>query len=531
MEEKKEIKEQVAEPKANPVAVALKNSAEIIEAMPIGVNVMDFDGKIIQENESAWKMFGVLAGEAIGTLATNYVIEEDVPRVLEAIKECIAKNYYRGFEYTGVRKDGSKFPLIVDGTLLRDAEGNPTSIVITYRDITELKRAQDEVVTSRDYTDNIIKSMIDTLIVVNPEGQIKTINQATLELLSYKEDELIGKPVATIFAEEEEEEVSIFKETGLKKLIEEGTIRDYDMKYRTRKGEVIPVSFSGSVMRNKDGNLVGIVAIARDMREIKRLREKEKEFASAAAAEISRKKAAELEKAYAELQNSKDELVRSEKLAFTGRISASIAHEIRNPLTNISMSVQQLKGLIDSKGSEAKHKHIDIVMRNTERVNYLITELLNSAKPPKLDIQPHNIHRVLEDILESTKTKVRLQKIKVVKKFTFEPSIVEIDKAQIERALLNIVINAIEAMPKGGILTIVTEVDERLFDVKIQDTGRGIPEEDIIKIFDPFFSSKPAGVGLGLTICYGIIVSHGGTIEVESRDEKGSIFTVSLPIS
>lgn len=228
------------------------------------------------------------------------------------------------------------------------------------------------------------------------------------------------------------------------------------------------------------------------------------------------------------LRESKDELIRSERLAFTGRIAASIAHEIRNPLTNVIMSIQQLKKAISPENP--KGRYIDIIERNTERIKYLITELLNCARPPKLNISSYDIHLLLKNILESANVKIRSQKIKVIRNFTSKPSTISMDKEHMERALSNIVTNAIEAMLKGGILTIITELNGDCFMVKVQDSGKGIPEKDIIRIFDPFFSSKPTGVGLGLTVCYGIIASHGSTIEVESKLRRGSIFTVSLPV-
>ena len=157
-------------------------------------------------------------------------------------------------------------------------------------------------ITPAAAADDIISTMADSLILVDPNAKILAINRATENLVGYKKDELIGKPVAMIFAED-----SIFKGLGLKRLIEEGTIYDYDMKYRTKKGENIPISFSGSAMRDKDRNLVGIIGIARDMREIKRLMEKEKEFAAAAAlAETEKKRVAELEKTYRKLKETQD---------------------------------------------------------------------------------------------------------------------------------------------------------------------------------------------------------------------------------
>ena len=228
-------------------------------------------------------------------------------------------------------------------------------------------------------------------------------------------------------------------------------------------------------------------------------------------------------------QTSKDDMIRSDRLAFTGRIAANIAHEIRNPLTNVALSAQQLEKSIKSKDPIIT-EYIGMIRRNTERANYLITELLNSARPPKLNLQSCNIHKVLEDILESNKTKISSRKIKIIRKFASATFIIKIDKEQMRRAFLNIVLNAVEAVPKRGKLTIITEFKENLFVVKIQDTGKGIFEEDIIRIFDPFFSSKSKGVGLGLTICYGIVVSHRGTIEVKSKPKKGTVFTISLPV-
>lgn len=157
--------------------------------------------------------------------------------------------------------------------------------------------------------DDIISTMADSLILVSPDAKILTVNQYTLDLLKYKKNELVGKPIATIFAEAEE--VSPFKETRMKKLMEEGYIRDYNMTYKTKSGEKIPISFSGSVMRDKGKNLIGIVGIARDMREIKRLMQKEKELETAAA---EKKRAAELERAYKELREKSKRLERFHKV-------------------------------------------------------------------------------------------------------------------------------------------------------------------------------------------------------------------------
>jgi len=224
----------------------------------------------------------------------------------------------------------------------------------------------------------------------------------------------------------------------------------------------------------------------------------------------------------------KEEPFQSERLAFTGRIAASIAHEIRNPLGNVSMAVQQLRDAFT--GDSPWAKHIEVIIRNTERINFLITELLNCARPPKLNIQPHDIHTILESALGSIKTKIVSQQIEVSKGFNSQMSMINVDKEQVARVFTNVMLNAVEAMPGGGKMIITTEIEEDFLVVKIRDTGEGMPEEDIMRIFDPFFSTKPSGVGLGLSTTYGIVVSHGGTIGVESERNGGTLFAISLPI-
>jgi PAS domain S-box-containing protein len=236
----------------------------------------------------------------------------------------------------------------------------------------------------------------------------------------------------------------------------------------------------------------------------------------------------DLEKSYETLKAKKDDLVRSEKLAFTGRMAAGIAHEIRNPLTNVILSIRQLKK--DGKIKPDGFKYAEIVENNTNRIEYLITELLNCARPIKLNLQPWDIHLLINDILNVHKVRLKTQRIKVSKDLSAYPSVLLFDKEQLGRVLLNLVANAIDAMHAGGKLLIVTRKGENDFVIKIQDNGSGISENNLIKIFDPFFTTKKRGTGLGLSTCQNIVTSHGGMIEVESSWRKGSVFSVSLPL-
>ncbi|MBU0571422.1 MAG: response regulator [Candidatus Omnitrophica bacterium] len=211
----------------------------------------------------------------------------------------------------------STFPMVIKKSIER------------HRLKAEKERAIASLTEAKLYTDNIIKSMIDTLIVVDPSGKIRSINKVASDLLGYKENELIGKPIDAIFAEEEEEEAMPFKGTRMKRLIEEGSIKDYEMTYKTKSGEKIPVSLSGSVMyeprvnADKDAihttrdarRIIGIVIIAHDMRQIRRLMQKEKELASAAAAaaDTERKRSEELASINKELRTTNDEVQKAKQ--------------------------------------------------------------------------------------------------------------------------------------------------------------------------------------------------------------------------
>jgi len=355
----------------------------------------------------------------------------------------------------------------------------------------------------------------------NLKHQYVVVNNEALEILGLSRQQVIGRNDKEILSDRGEAGETL-KDDRL--IFKTGRPRELTKRIADRDGKECWLHTIKLPWFDGEGNIIGLVGIIRDITERKKIEEEYTRII-----ETEKKKAEELEKVYKELRDSEEERIRSEKLAYTGRIAASVAHEIRNPLTNVSMSTQQLKKVTASKDSRAK-RHIEIVGRNIQRINYLITELLNCARPPKLNMRFFDIHKVLENVLNTLRIKIKSHKIKIVKQFTSKPSKIMVDKEQMGRVFLNLVLNAVEATPKGGKVTIITEIKEKFFLTKIHDEGKGIPEKDVIRIFDPFFSTKNDGVGLGLTLCYGVVVSHEGTIEVESRWREGSVFAVSLPI-
>ena len=402
------------------------------------------------------------------------------------------------------------------------------------------KRAEE---TLRREKENFQHSLDDSPLgvrIVTADGDTLYANRAILEMYHYESlEELRNTPVKKRYTPESYVEFQKRKEI---RLSGDFGPSEYEIGIVRNNGEVRHLFvFRKEILWNGKKQFQ---ALYRDVTEEKKRGEVIKQFeatikgqkmlldqqSSSVEELIDRltRSRADLEASYEVLKANKDELVRSEKLAFTGRMAAGIAHEIRNPLTNIILSLRQLK-----KGDKIKPEglnYAEIMERNSSRIEYLITELLNCARPIKLNLQPWDIHRIIEDVLNALKIRLRTQRIKVIKNRTSHPSILLADKEYLGRVFLNIFGNAIEAMPHGGALSIDTKIEKGRFLIKIQDNGIGIPEKNLIGIFDPFFSTKKGGVGLGLSTCQNIVISHRGTIEVESAWRKGSAFTISLPL-
>ncbi|MEO8086918.1 MAG: ATP-binding protein [Bacteroidota bacterium] len=227
-------------------------------------------------------------------------------------------------------------------------------------------------------------------------------------------------------------------------------------------------------------------------------------------------------------KNALKELMDAEKLAVTGRISRTIAHEVRNPLTNIDLSLEQVKDSFTGNNEEAK-PYLDIIARNSHRINQLITELLDSSKPTQIEVKACNVNSLLDNTLQLAIDRIHLKKIKLVKEYGENIPVVMLDDEKVKTALINLIINAVEAMEEEkGILTIRTRQSSGRCIIEVEDNGSGISKENLENLFVPFFSKKSKGMGLGLTAAQNIIITHKGTIDVQSTVGKGTKFTVTF---
>jgi signal transduction histidine kinase len=220
------------------------------------------------------------------------------------------------------------------------------------------------------------------------------------------------------------------------------------------------------------------------------------------------------------------ELRNIEKFAATGRISRTIAHEVRNPLTNINLATEQLRNEIAA--NEDADILFEMISRNSNRINQLISNLLDSTRISELQYIKSSINDVLDSSLEFASDRVELKQIKVVKDYDRDIYPILVDQEKIKIAFLNIIVNAIEAMDDGGTLHLSTETRNNRCVTKITDSGKGMSKEDVARLFEPYFTTKEKGTGLGLTNTQNIILAHNGKISVESELGKGTSFTISF---
>jgi two-component system NtrC family sensor kinase len=328
-------------------------------------------------------------------------------------------------------------------------------------------------------------------------------NRGAENILEYKADEVVGKMnIRSIY------EPGVAKEVMEKLRSPDyggvGKLTSFPIFHRRKDGELIEGDLSASIIYDEKGKEIASVGIFKDLRE--RLR-------------IER-----------ELQKTQQALLQSEKLAAMGRLTSQIAHELNNPIYGIMNTLELLKTEIPPESK--RRKILELSLSETQRLAEMLRNMLSFSKPEEEKKRPIKMNELIEGILLVMEKQMRESNIKVETFFDDEIPEVMASTNQMRQVMLNMLKNAKEAMPKGGTLTVKTSKEVNKVLIHIQDTGVGIPEEIRDKIFEAFFTTKQKvkGVGLGLSVCYGIIKDHGGEIKVESEEGKGTTFRIRLPI-
>ena len=237
--------------------------------------------------------------------------------------------------------------------------------------------------------------------------------------------------------------------------------------------------------------------------------------------------ATELKVAYQQLQDTFEQVRMADRLSALGQLSAGMAHEIRNPLGSIKGGIEIIEEGISPESN--KYEFIQIIKKEINRLDRKISDFLKYAKPASPEMRRSSINRIVDSVVSLVEKRAEQEDVLITTKPAHQLPDLLVDSEQIRQALLNIVLNAIQAIEEGGKIEVETSLQEDSLYIAIADNGSGIPEENIARLFDPFFTTKDEGTGLGLSITFQIIKAHGGEIEVKRNETRGSRFTIKLP--
>lgn len=334
---------------------------------------------------------------------------------------------------------------------------------------------------------SIFEKSKDIVFISDEHLQFKDVNETVLNMLGYPKEEVLKMNVCDLIDQAQHKK---YLQQAIQSRKE---VNDWEVVMRTKSGERKSCILTASYENSYDDNYVqGII------HDITNLRKAEKVT------------------------------LQAEKLAAAGRLVRTLAHEVRNPLNNITLSVENL--LQDTK-DENTQLYLDMIMRNSKRISDLISELLNTSKPTEIKLEEHILQAILDDVISSAIDRLTLKRIRLQVSYPDDFLNVKADREKLKIALLNIVINAIEAMEEvEGSLSISLAHLPGQAVLRIADNGCGISEENISRLFEPYFTQKRNGVGLGLAFTLNILQAHKASIEVGSVLGKGTTFTITFPL-
>ncbi len=561
----------------------LKNTKEhlenVIESSLDSIIVTDNKGSITRVNKSFLKLIDCKEEEVIGRRTLEFsmsdegtyesttgelvqITDEFFNTSMTMVAKLIENGKVLNWESYYLRSDKKIIPVEQNIVYLYSMEGDKVGTLGTIRDITWRRKVEEEIRKAKSFSENIFESSRDGIVICDEMGTILTVNNAIERILKFKKEKLIGKHASTLVVEDRDIRNKIIEKTA--EFFESG-FTSYEARYKSGDGHFVDIECNLSMMKDKKGDFTAGVSIVRDITERKKI---------------------ELEniKLYEETQNALEELketqaylLQSEKMASIGQLAAGVAHEINNPIGFIHSNLgslskysnrlleimkryeEELTVLKDNGIKEVasfseemeelkKKLKMDFIMKDfqkviadsqegTQRIKKIVADLKNFSRVDQAEFKHADINEGIESTLNVVWNELKY-KCTVEKDHGNLPQIY-CNLGQLNQVFMNLLINAAQAIKDKGTIKIATHyvngqsgAEQGYIEIKISDTGRGIPEDKLNKIFEPFFTTKAVGkgTGLGLSIAYDIIQKHKGEISVESAVGKGTTFTIQLPM-
>ncbi|OPX37750.1 MAG: hypothetical protein B1H12_04165, partial [Desulfobacteraceae bacterium 4484_190.2] len=391
-------------------------------------------------------------------------------------------------------------------TAIKDPSGKTTGFVEIVRDLTRRRTLEKELTETKEFLENILDSSVDGIVTTDLKGKITYLNRAMEEMIKYRREEILGQHISQVYVRGIQEARDI-----MALLRADERAENYEMETRTKDGEVLVILNSLFLVRGEDDRVIGTAGIFKDITEQKRLE--------------------------AKLKSAQARLVEASKMRALGELVAGVAHELNNPL----MASQTILHVLLKNFSEdnPERERLELIKKCNNRIERIVEHLRGFSRQTEPEFSELDINYPIENALMITGQQLLDHNILLKKRLAQNLPKIMGDSNQLEQVFLNLISNARDAMDEGTRpkeLTIYSYSTEDegvpLVVVSVKDTGEGIPEKNLDKVLEPFFSTKPVGkgTGLGLSLCFGIIEAHGGRIEIKSQPGKGTEVTILLPI-
>ncbi|MBU8880373.1 PAS domain S-box protein [Bacillus sp. FJAT-29790] len=469
-----------------------KRLSTLINSMVDFVNFKDGEGRWIEANEFGLKLFQLENVDYRGKKDSELAEFTEFYRDALIYCETSDENTWKNGGITHIEEviplpDGSEKTFDTIKVPLFHADGSRKGLVIIGRDITEKKIVENLLIKSRQQYKSLFEYNPEIVYMINLDGLITNVNPQFKTVTGYETNEAIGKNIKDILPVHYQNIVL----QSITNIMSNSCSQSYELQISHKNGDAITLQCT-SLPIIVNGKIDGIIGYGKDVTL---------------------------------LRQTEERLRRTEKLSVVGELAASVAHEIRNPLTSL-IGFAQLLQMEDEK-HQFYHK---IMLDELNRINHIVGELLLLAKPQQIKFKQADVQTILFDVISLLKTEASLHDVQIEFIFEKQEYLVDCEPSQLKQLFINIIKNAIEASSNGGIVTVCVKSEEMagIF-ITVKDEGCGISQERLEKIGEPFYSSKEKGTGLGLTVSFKIVQSHNGTIQFNSALKKGTEVRIKFP--
>ena len=487
-----------------------------IDSASVWLSVIDKDGNVLMWNKAAEEISGYSCQEVVGhDRIWKWLYPDDQYRewVRATADVIIAKGLREEDFETSIKcRGGETKDMSWNSRAIFDRNSRSMGLVNIGRDVTEQARMRHELERYSKHLEELVAERTKTLQesekrlramlnaspypigVSNMFGKIVECNQALLDMHHYSSrDEVIGKSGMSLFAPKDRQKNAERFQRALE-THEAIFSRAEEYTLITKDGKEFPAELSGAFIKDAAGSPTAYVAISRDLTEHYEYEER---------------------------------LRKAERMAAIGETAAMVGHDLRNPLQGISGAIYVIKQKLGSTADAESKEMLGLIEGAVEYADKIVTELLDYSREIRLELTETNAKEVVHAAIQQVKIPANVQIRNLVQQ---TPNLL-IDVGKTERVFVNLIGNAIDAMPSGGVLSITSTESEEVLEIRFADTGEGIPDNVMRDLWKPLKTTKTKGMGLGLAICKRIVEAHGGFIEVESTPGKGTIFTIGLHIN